>query len=467
MMRKKIAVIGDFMLDHYYHGEAKRLSPEAPVPVVLVNQEEFLLGGAGNVVKNLKGLGVEVLAFGIVGKDKDGLKIIELLEDEGISIRNLYQSDSHTTTLKSRILAEGHQIVRLDREKIFQTSLNLQKWFIESFNKIINEIDVLVISDYGKGLLTDNFTQELISLCKLNGVRAIIDPKGKDFAKYRGAYLVTPNKQEAALATGIEIIDQGSVKLALEKLREILENEIQVITLGSNGIALLKNDEFQIFPALSRDVIDVSGAGDTVIASLAFQLSFDKSLHEAIIFANKAASIVVQKSGAAAVTLEEVQELSSKDILSKVYANIEDFEKLYSKIRIDKKVVFTNGCFDILHLGHIEYLKASKTLGDLLVVGLNSDSSVKSNKGPSRPINNEFDRAKLLSALEFVDFVVVFNEETPIKLLHKIRPDILVKGGDYSIESVVGREFASETVLMPFLAGKSTSEIIEKIKGSN
>jgi D-beta-D-heptose 7-phosphate kinase/D-beta-D-heptose 1-phosphate adenosyltransferase len=253
----------------------------------------------------------------------------------------------------------------------------------------------------------------------------------------------------------------------LEKLREILENEIQVITLGSNGIALLKNDEFQIFPALSRDVIDVSGAGDTVIASLAFQLSFDKSLHEAIIFANKAASIVVQKSGAAAVTLEEVQELSSKDILSKVYANIEDFEKLYSKIRIDKKVVFTNGCFDILHLGHIEYLKASKTLGDLLVVGLNSDSSVKSNKGPSRPINNEFDRAKLLSALEFVDFVVVFNEETPIKLLHKIRPDILVKGGDYSIESVVGREFASETVLMPFLAGKSTSEIIEKIKGSN
>ena len=462
-MKKKIAVVGDFMLDHYFHGEAKRLSPEAPVPVVLVKEEKYLLGGAGNVVRNIKGFGAEVYAFGIIGKDQEGAKIINLLINEGVFVDNIFQSDSHITTLKSRIVVDGHQIVRVDKEKLVESSLNLQKLVIDNLISIIHEVDVLVISDYGKGMLNDNLLREIINLCNRKGVKVLVDPKGKDFTKYQGAYLVTPNKLEAILATGVEIFDKTTIKTALARLKDILQNGNQIITLGSEGIAMLRDEDFSVFPALSKDVIDVTGAGDTVIASLAFQLALGKSLEESIVFSNKAASIVVQKKGSAVVTLGEIEKLSKKDSSMKVFNNIDDFEEIYNEIRIDRKVVFTNGCFDILHSGHVKYLKEAKLNGDLLIVGLNSDPSVRSIKGPKRPVNDKVDRATILAALEFVDYVVIFNEETPIELLKKIKPDLLVKGGDYDIQNVVGREFAKETILIPFVEGKSTSELIKKI----
>ena len=451
------------MLDHYFHGEAKRLSPEAPVPVVLVKEEKYLLGGAGNVVRNIKGFGAEVYAFGIIGKDQEGAKIINLLINEGVFVDNIFQSDSHITTLKSRIVVDGHQIVRVDKEKLVESSLNLQKLVIDNLISIIHEVDVLVISDYGKGMLNDNLLREIINLCNRKGVKVLVDPKGKDFTKYQGAYLVTPNKLEAILATGVEIFDKKTIKTALARLKDILQNENQIITLGSEGIAMLRDEDFSVFPALSKDVIDVTGAGDTVIASLAFQLALGKSLEESIVFSNKAASIVVQKKGSAVVTLGEIEKLSKKDSYMKVFDNIDDFEEIYNEIRINRKVVFTNGCFDILHLGHVKYLKEAKFNGDLLIVGLNSNASVRSIKGPKRPVNDQVDRATILAALEFVDYVVIFNEETPIELLEKIKPDLLVKGGDYDIQNVVGREFAKETILIPFVEGKSTSELIKKI----
>jgi len=466
-MRKKIAVIGDFMLDHYFYGEAKRLSPEAPVPVVLVKEEKYLLGGAGNVVRNIRGFGAEIYAFGIIGEDQEGSKIIDLLINEGVSVDNIFQSNSHTTTLKSRIVVDGHQIVRVDKEKLIESSLNLQKLVIDNLISIIHEVDVLVLSDYGKGMLNDNLLREIIDLCNSKGVKVLVDPKGKDFTKYQGAYLVTPNKLEAILATGVEIFDKMTIKTALTRLKDILQNESQIITLGSEGIAMLRDEEFSVFPALSKDVIDVTGAGDTVIASLAFQLALGKNLEESIIFSNKAASIVVQKKGSAVVTLEEIEKLSIKDSFMKVFKNIDDFEEIYNEIRIDRKVVFTNGCFDILHSGHVKYLKEAKLNGDLLIIGLNSDSSVRSIKGPKRPVNDQVDRAIILSALEFVDYIVIFNEETPINLLKKLKPDILVKGSDYNIQNVIGREFATKTILIPFVDGKSTSEIIKKIIQNN
>lgn len=452
-MKKKIAVIGDFMLDHYYYGEAKRLSPEAPVPVVLVKEERYLLGGAGNVVRNLRGFGAEVYAFGIVGEDVEGSKIIDLLFNEGVFADNIFQSISHNTTLKSRIVVDGHHIVRVDKEKIIESSLNLQKLIIDSLISIINEVDILVLSDYGKGLLNDNFLRKIINLCNKNGIKVLVDPKGQDFTKYQGAYLVTPNKLEATLATGVEIFDDQTIKMVLLRLKEILKNESQIITLGSDGIAMLKDEEFNIFPALSKDVIDVTGAGDTVIASLAFQLALGKNLEESIIFSNKAASIVVQKSGSAVVTLDEIEKLSTKDIDMKVFLDIDAFQEIYNEIRINSKIVFTNGCFDILHAGHIKYLKEAKLKGDLLIIGLNSDLSVRGIKGASKLVNDQVDRAVILSALEFVDYVVIFNEETPFNLLEKLKPDILVKGGDLNTQNVIGREFATEIILIPFVEG--------------
>jgi D-beta-D-heptose 7-phosphate kinase/D-beta-D-heptose 1-phosphate adenosyltransferase len=311
-MRKKIAVIGDFMLDHYCHGEAKRLSPEAPVPVVLVKEDRYLLGGAGNVVRNLVGFGMEVYAFGIVGEDTEGLIIKDLLKKEGVCVDYILQSTAHYTTLKSRVVVDGHQIVRVDKEKIIDTIPDFQKLIINNLISKIEKIDILILSDYGKGLFNDNLLREIINLCSKRGIKVLVDPKGRDYSKYQGAYLVTPNRLEASVATGVEVLDYNSVKSALLKLKDILKNDCQIITLGADGIAMLKEYNFRVFPALSKDVIDVTGAGDTVIASLAFQLALGNNLEDSIAFANLAASIVVQKVGSAVAELDEINKLSVK-----------------------------------------------------------------------------------------------------------------------------------------------------------
>ena len=306
------------------------------------------------------------------------------------------------------------------------------------------------------------------STAKKENVKVLVDPKGSDFSKYRGAYLLTPNKKEAVLATGIDINDENSLKNALLKLKKECELGLSLITLSEDGIATY-DKEVEVFPTVAKEVFDVTGAGDTVIASIAFALSAGKSIQETAAFSNLAAGVVVGKIGSATVTIDEIEEYEASLHKSTSDAHIksfDDIENIVSRCRANgKKVVFTNGCFDILHVGHVKYLQIAKSFGDILIVGLNSDASVSRLKGPTRPVNIAEDRAYLLAALEAVDFVVPFGEDTPYELIKMIQPDVLVKGGDYEGKEVVGTEFALELKLVDFVDGKSTTKTIEKIQG--
>jgi D-beta-D-heptose 7-phosphate kinase/D-beta-D-heptose 1-phosphate adenosyltransferase len=459
----RIAVIGDYILDHYYLGDANRISPEAPIPVVLVKEESFILGGAGNVVRNLISFGVVVYPIGLLGEDLGADKVIDLLKEINVTTEFIIKSNCRPTTIKSRVVANNQQIVRIDKEATHEIFEESESFILNNLLIILSNLDIVILSDYGKGLLTNNLLSSIMSLCNQHDVRVIVDPKGKDFSKYRGAYLLTPNKLEASIATGINICDNKSIELAILKLKEIVNSNQQLITLGSEGIAFMEY-AYRKFPAIAKEVYDVTGAGDTVISSLAFKLALGSSLEEAIIFANKAASIVVQKFGSAVASLNELNELEFSVSRKKIFQSITDFLTQHNTFQFGKKVVFTNGCFDILHTGHIKYLEEASTLGDILIVGLNSDNSVKKLKGLDRPVNNEEERATLLAAIEFVDFVILFEDDTPLHLIKTIRPDILVTDGDYPFEDIIGNDFVVETKIVPFSKGKSTSDLIDKIK---
>jgi len=316
---------------------------------------------------------------------------------------------------------------------------------------------------------TKELCQGVIKLSNKHKVKVLVDPKGSDFTKYRGAYLLTPNKKEAILATNIDIKDESSLKEALLKLKDECDLDISLITLSEDGIATYDN-ELKISPTVAKEVFDVTGAGDTVIASIAFALSAGKNIEETAAFSNLAAGVVVGKIGSATVTLDEIEEYEASLHKSTSDAHIKSFQEIDEIVqrcrKNGKKIVFTNGCFDILHVGHVKYLQVAKSFGDVLIVGLNSDESVSRLKGPTRPVNIAEDRAYILAALEAVDFVVPFEEDTPYELIKMIEPDVLVKGGDYKGKDVVGTEFAKELKLVDFVDGKSTTKTIEKIQGN-
>ena len=318
-------------------------------------------------------------------------------------------------------------------------------------------------------MLTERFTQNVIEIANKHAKRVFADPKGKEYGKYKGAYTLTPNKKEASLATDIEITDEESLKEALYKLKTEYELDLSLITLSEDGIAVF-DKEVRRFPTVAKEVYDVTGAGDTVIASLAFAISSGKSIDEACVFANLAAGVVVGKIGSATVTIDEIEEYESSLHKSSSESHIKTFDEIARLVerykKEGKKIVFTNGCFDILHVGHVKYLQEAKSFGDVLIVGLNSDASVRRLKGPSRPVNAVEDRAYLLAALEAVDFVVPFEDDTPYELIKMVAPDVLVKGGDYKGKEVVGTEFAKELKLVDFVDGKSTTKTIEKIQGN-
>ena len=326
------------------------------------------------------------------------------------------------------------------------------------------------MSDYGKGVLRESLCQGVISLAKNHNIKVLVDPKGSDFSKYKGAYLLTPNKKEAILATGVEIEDDKTLKQALLQLKQECDLEVSLITLSEDGIATY-DSEVEVFPTVAKEVYDVTGAGDTVIASIAFALSAGKNIGDTVAFANLAAGVVVGKIGSATVNLQEIEEYEASLHKSTSDAHIKSFQEIESIVqrcsRNGKKVVFTNGCFDILHVGHVKYLQIAKSFGDILIVGLNSDESVSRLKGPTRPVNIAEDRAYLLAALEAVDFVVPFTDDTPLELIKMVKPDTLVKGGDYEGKEVVGTEFSGELKLVDFVDGKSTTKTIEKIQGSS
>ncbi|MDD2906440.1 MAG: D-glycero-beta-D-manno-heptose-7-phosphate kinase [Sulfurimonas sp.] len=468
--KPNILVIGDLMIDHYLWGSCERISPEAPVQVVDIAKETSVLGGAGNVISNLKTLGAHVSVASVIGDDDNGVELVAMLKEIGVDTQNIVVQKERKTSKKSRVIAVSQQILRYDKEskeKITSASVDA---IMSALSQAIAEYDIVVLSDYGKGVLTDDLCQRVIKLSNENKVRVLVDPKGSDFSKYKGAYLLTPNKKEAVIATGIEIKDERTLEEALLKLKTDCKLGISLITLSEDGIATYDN-ELKVFPTVAKEVFDVTGAGDTVIASIAFALCAGKNIQESAKFANLAAGVVVGKIGSATVSIAEIEEYEATLHKSTSDAHIKSFEDIDAIVKRTrangKKVVFTNGCFDILHVGHVKYLQIAKSFGDILIVGLNSDASVSRLKGPTRPINIAQDRAYLLAALEAVDFVVPFSEDTPLELIKMIRPDVLVKGGDYEGKEVVGTEFAGELKLVDFVDGKSTTKTIQKIQGSS
>ena len=335
---------------------------------------------------------------------------------------------------------------------------------------MVNSYDCILLSDYGKGLFTKKLTQSLINIAKENGKKILIDPKGSDYSKYNGAYLLTPNKKEASEATKINIKDEAKLKEAIVLLKSACDLDISLITLSEQGIAIYEN-EFRTHPTVARKVFDVTGAGDTVLAALGFALACKSNIDEAVQFSNLAAGVVVGKIGSATATLNEITEYESslnKSTSDKHIKTLSEITLLSKELKIrGKKIVFTNGCFDLIHAGHIKYLETSKSFGDVLIVGINSNRSVAALKGDSRPINAEIDRANVLAALESVDYVVIFDEDTPYELIKAIKPNTLVKGGDYEGKEVIGKDIADELKLVEFVDGKSTSKIINKIQKSN
>lgn len=465
----KILVIGDLMIDHYLWGNCERISPEAPVQIVDIAKETTVLGGGGNVINNLKFLGADVSVSGVIGSDENGVELINLLKNIDVDISGIIIQNGRKTSKKSRVIAASQQILRYDKESKEEIENASVEKILNSLTGTVSEYDAVILSDYGKGVLTDELCQGVIKLCNKADVKVLVDPKGSDYGKYSGAYLLTPNKKEAMLATKIDIKDKTSLREALLKMKKESDLTISLITLSEDGIAVY-DDEMKIFPTVAKEVFDVTGAGDTVIASIAFALSAKKSIEDSAKFANLAAGVVVGKIGSATVTLDEIEEYEATLHKSTSEAHIKSFDEIKAVVKRyranGKKVVFTNGCFDILHVGHVKYLQIAKSFGDILIVGLNSDTSVSRLKGPSRPINIAEDRAYLLAALEAVDFVVPFEEDTPNELIKMIKPDTLVKGGDYEGKSVVGTKFARELKLVDFVDGRSTTKTIQKIKGN-
>lgn len=466
---KNILVIGDIMLDTYYTGEVKRISPEAPVPVFRKKGERSVLGGAANVAANLIAAGQNVSMMAMVGDDDIAKRLKGIFEEQGVDTSLIVTLDRKTTE-KTRFLASNNQqVLRLDVEDTTPLSNDDCEKMFKVLDSQIERFDLILLSDYLKGLLTYNFTQGVLRRAKENGIPAIIDVKDPKVDKYRGAYLIKPNLKELHDLTGMNTDSDNEIISASQKLREICNTKYILTTCGARGMVLVGENEPYFIESVGKEVFDVTGAGDTTIAYLAACMVNDFDMKDAVDIANYAAGIQVSKVGTSSVYWKEIRThlTNEEDVTAHKILNgkmVDCFREEHK----NKKIVFTNGCFDILHVGHLRYLQEAARLGDILVIGLNSDASVKRLKGSERPINNQNDRAEILSALEFVDYVIIFDEDTPYELIKKIQPDVLVKGGDYNVNNVVGRDIVEarggELRLLQFVEGKSTTSIIDKIK---
>ena len=461
-------VIGDVMLDKYIFGEVNRTSPEAPVPVVEKKSESFRMGGAANVAANLIGLGIKTILSGVIGDDQNGEALKRLLKKNNISQQGLIKSTLSTTT-KTRIIAGHQQIVRVDDE---DTNISLSANQIKKIlNLIIKKPSIIILSDYAKGFLTENLTQKIIKQAKKNDIPILVDPKGNNIKKYAGASILTPNKKEAFVLSNLAEPDEDLLEKQLKKICIKFDIENIAMTQGDQGIKLVSSRKIDVIPATKlKKVFDVSGAGDTVIATLAAGLIGKLTTHKSLELANIAAGVAIGKVGTVAIEGHEIiNEIDTEQTLQ--IHKIISFNKLDGLIKNlrakDLKIGFTNGCFDILHAGHVTYLEQAKNNIDFLILGLNSDSSVKKIKGAKRPIINQQDRARVLSSLEAVDAVIIFDEETPIKLIQRIKPNFLIKGSDYKLTEVVGHKevtkWGGKVKLVELLAGRSSSNIIKDI----
>lgn len=466
--QSRVLVVGDIMLDRYWYGVTQRISPEAPVPVVWVKENDERAGGAGNVAVNISSLGAQVSLLGIVGKDEAAQSLEQILQKERVNTYLLPVAGVPTIT-KLRVISHHQQLIRMDFEDSFG-NIDLTN-LVDKFEELLLHHDVVVISDYAKGTL--GLLQNMINLAKLAGKPVLIDPKNLDITVYRGATLITPNFNEFQGMVGTcnhdyELVEKGQLlidQLGLESL---------LITRGEQGMTLLRPNHPELhLPSRAQDVFDVTGAGDTVIATTAAALATQLPIEQAVTLANCAAGIVVSKVGTATISAAELRHyVLSADMVKR--GLIDEYE-LLSAVQIARaqgeRIVMTNGCFDILHIGHVTYLKQARQLGDRLIVAVNDDLSVGTLKGPSRPLNRLEHRMAVLSSLECVDWVVPFAEETPEKLIRKIMPDILVKGGDYQPEQIAGAKYVldagGEVKVLNLVAGASTTQIVQKIKSSS
>ena len=462
----RILVVGDVMLDRYWHGKATRISPEAPVPVVRVGNSEDRPGGAGNVALNISALGAAASLVGIVGQDEAGAELRSRLGAAGVYCE-FAQCDSAPTITKLRVISQHQQLLRVDFEEGFSSEAVAA--FQQQALAQLSDAQVLVLSDYSKGALAD--TQGLIQAARGLGIPVVVDPKGDDFTKYRGATVITPNLSEFEAIVGRCDSEEILAARGLELLAE-LDLKAILITRGENGMTLLRPGVAELhMPTLAQEVFDVTGAGDTVVAVLASALAAGSSFDDATALANLAAGLAVGKLGTAAISGPELRRAIARE--AGTGRGVMTAEQLVLAVEDAKaqgeKIVFTNGCFDIIHAGHVGYLAQARKLGQRLIVAINDDASVKRLKGPGRPINPVERRMAVLAGLEAVDWVVSFAEDTPEALLEIIKPDVLAKGGDYTIEQVVGGEFVlgygGSVKALAFLDNCSTSAIVEKLKG--
>ncbi len=466
--RAQVLVVGDVMLDRYWHGGTSRISPEAPVPIVKVEQVEDRPGGAANVALNIAALGAGVSLSGLVGRDEAADALVEMMAAANVH-SELHSVDTQPTITKLRVISRHQQLLRMDFEQIFAPED--AQILVEKSHRLLGSVGALILSDYAKGALAD--PAPLIAAANKAGVPVLVDPKGSDFSRYRGATLLTPNLHEFETVVGPcanekELVSKG------EQLMSDYDLSALLVTRGENGMTLLRPGEPELhLPARAREVFDVTGAGDTVISVLAASLAAGEQLPQAVALANLAASIVVAKLGTAAISTPELRRaIQAEQGSERGVLSLEQLQVALQDARANgEKVVFTNGCFDILHPGHAGYLEQARELGDRLVVAVNGDESISRLKGPGRPINPVDSRMALLSKLESVDWVVSFDDDTPEKLLEALKPDILAKGGDYDKKSVVGWEivenYGGKVEVLTLFDSFSTTSIVEKVLEKN
>jgi len=479
--RPRLCVVGDLVLDRYVFGDAERISPEAPIAVLRAVDEEVRLGGAGAVVNNLRALGARVSVFSVVGKDVAGDAVLGQLKAAGAATGGVVRLAHRPTTIKTRFVGRAQhrhpqQVLRVDQEDTTPLARDTEDRLLAKVKAALKSADGVVLSDYDKGVLTPRLTRAVIGLARRKRVPVLVDPvRTSDYRKYRRATLLTPNRAETQLASGIHLAGRDAIRQAARKLVHDLALDALVVTLDKEGAWLaVRGKPGRMVPTRPRPVYDVTGAGDMVIAVIAIAMAAGATLLDAVRLANVAGGLEVQKFGVQTVSRDEIiaelleEARRSGDKIRTRDALLADLARHRSR---GESIAFTNGCFDLIHAGHIEYFEFSGRQADVLVVGLNSDRSVRANKGPTRPICSEGQRARVLAALQAIDYIVIFDEDTPLGLIQAVRPDFLIKGEDWRYKGVVGREvvesYGGRVVLAPLVKGLSTTELVNRIRGTS
>jgi len=478
--RPTVVVIGDAMLDRYLFGSVSRISPEAPIPVLQASRTELRPGGAASVAAMVVGLEANVRLVSYVGDDRAGSSLTDLLDGIGVSCKGLVRVPGRMTTLKTRMVAGGathrnkQQLVRVDEEDTAPYAAADETRLGGAFASVLDGAGCVIISDYAKGVISPAVAQSVIAQARAAGVPVVVDPKGTDYTRYAHCTVLTPNRGETFAATGIAPRDRESYEAAGRRLIEIAQSEAAVVTLDKDGMALVQPGRpLDFVPTTPREVFDVTGAGDMVAATIGLALADGRTLHQAVELANIAAGVEVEKIGVMPVTRDEM--IAALVGIQPAPAGVFPLPELLAELAplraAGARIVFTNGCFDVLHAGHARFLNAARSKADLLVLGLNSDASVTRLKGPERPVNPQQDRAELLASLSAVDFVVLFEDDTPLELIRAIVPDVLVKGADWKDKGVVGQDVVEaaggRVELIDLLVGRSTTNIVKRIRDGN